>query len=197
MTRDREKPETAAALADLCKEYGVTCVVQVGAGDGYEADFVRDAIGCSAVAIEGCTDSARVFDKTDWHIAVIGATDGPMPFYVHDNRNLSGQVKRGTNERMVMVHQRRLDTFCRYHGYTPDALIIDTEGTTLDVLEGCGELLNNMKVVYAECQTVQIRPGIRTVTEVDKFLVARGMTIHEGPPSYNPGGQGNFTWVRK
>jgi len=194
--RDREEPKIVAALAELCRERGVTCVVQVGAGDGYEADEIRKYTGCRAVAIEGCSDAERVFSQTEWHIAVIGATDGPTNFYVHDNRNLSGQIARESGERIEVVEQRRLDTFCREHDIKPDALIIDTEGTTLDVLEGCGDLLNNLKVVYAECQTSVLRPGMRLLGEVSEFLATHDMTMRVGPPSYGSGGQGNYTWVR-
>ena len=121
-------------------------------------------------------------------------------FYGHSSPDLSSTIPREDgHERAETLHQYRLDTFCRTHGgIKPDALIIDTEGTTLDVLEGCGTLLDNMKVIYAECQTSDPRPSVRHVNDVDALLVAHGMTQHTKEPSYARWQtQGNFTWVRK
>ena len=121
-----------------------------------------------------------------------------MPFYLHQNTGLSGHFPRGDSdsEICVLAQHVRLDHFCGIRYIEPDALIIDTEGSTMEALEGCGFILDNLKVVYAECQTQEIRPGIRLLPEVDKLLVAHGMTQHEGLPSYDVGSQGNYTWIR-
>ena len=192
-----EDPHVVNALSSLCEDLGVTTLVQVGAGDGYEADFIRASIGCRAVCIEGDSRQKAIVDDLEYHYTVIGATDGTMPFYQHPTPDLSGHFPRADlNEKMIEVEQQRLDTFCGGLDIVPDALIIDTEGSTMEVLEGCGGLIDGLKVVYAECQTVETRIGIRLLDEVDDFLAARGMTQHEGLPTYDGGAQGNWTWVR-
>ena len=122
-----------------------------------------------------------------------------VPFYVHKTSGLSSPFVRGdSDEEARQFGQERLDTFCAVRGISPlpDALIIDTEGSTLDVLEGCGAILNGVKLVYAEVQTCEIRPGMRLLPEVDAFLAARGFALRPGLPAYDGGAQGNYTWTK-
>jgi hypothetical protein len=193
-----ENKNVVAALADLCRELGVKTLIQVGSGDGYESYTVAKETGCRAIAIDGNRGTVAVSPDLEFHNIVIGSSDCHTVFYEHSNKELSSQIPRGANEFSVVTPLQRLDTFCGVRcGLRPDGLIIDTEGTTMDVLEGCGDLLDEMKIVYAECQTSETRPGIRLLSEVDSLLVARGMTQHEGPPSYTVGPQGNYTWIRR
>jgi len=196
---DHEAGDVVDALSDLCAKMKVKTLVHVGAGDGYEAFTVAERTDCRAIAIDGDTRMQPFSPKLEFHHILIGATDCEMPFYVNPKECLSSPLPRGTkNEKSIGVQQQRLDTFCARRGnLMPDGLIIDTEGTSLDVLEGCGDLLDNMKIIYAEVQTNIDRPGMRLVREVDSLLVGRGMEGHGGPPSYNVGSQGNMTWVRK
>lgn len=193
----REEPHIVFALVDLCKQLGVRCVVQVGAEDGYEAEEIRKATGCQAVCFEPDPKCAPVSLGLGWHPIMIGATDCMTNFYVHVTRGLSSQISRaGGLEEKVEMQQRRLDTFCLENGIAPDVLLVDTEGTTLDVLEGAGALLDAVRLVYAECQTHEIRLGMRLLPEVAAFLAAREFVQRTGAPAYDAGGQGNYCWVR-
>lgn len=193
----RERNDIAYSLAALCQKMQISCVVQVGAEDGFEADCIREATGCRAVAIDADPKSVKMSPWLEAHETLIGASHTVMDFYVHKVDGLSSQFTRedGAEEKVAMP-QQRLDYFCQQHGIEPDALIIDTEGTTLDVLEGCGALLDNVRLIYAEVQTSVIRPGMRLLPEVEAFLSARGFVRREGRPSYHEGPQGNYTWVR-
>lgn len=188
------------ALSTLCGQLGVKCLVQIGAETGHEANVIRMRTGCRAIAIEGNSQNQPCSPELEWHTAVIGATDCMMPFHFHQDPALSGHFRRadGLEFPMAMVEQQRLDTFCAAHDITPDALIIDTEGSTQDVLDGCGALLDGLRLVYAECQREDLREGMRPAHETDAFLKARGMTFHSGLPSYaTDGKQGNYTWTRE
>ena len=193
----QEEPHVVSALVDLCRKIGVSCLVQIGAEDGYEAEQVRLATGCRAVAIDadpqcGPLNGAGI----EWHTAFIGATDcAAFPFYLYGT-GLSTPFKRDENAKPVEYPQVRLDTFCRDNGIIPDALVIDTEGSTLDVLEGCGELLADVKMCYAEVQAYAIRDGIRPVSDIDALLLPLGFTHHLGLPSYDGGAQSNLTCIR-
>ena len=193
-----EDDKIVESLTTLMAHHGVQFLIQVGAGDGYEANCIGNATGCRVIAIEGNTVCSPIQPELEFHHIVIGATNSVMPWYVHKNADLSGHFSRGHNseETTYQSQHMRLDYFCGVRYLEADALIIDTEGSTLEVLEGCGFLLDKLKVVYAECQTQEDRPGIRLLGEVDKFLVVHGMTQHQGPPAYSVGPQGNYTWVR-
>lgn len=196
-----EQDHVVGALVDLCRAHNVKCVLQVGAGDGYEADCIRGAIGCRAVAVDGDSRSVPYSPSLEFHRSLIGATNCVTAFFTSpDNPELSTEIVRGEDFPHQTRHelmQRRVDTLCDYHGIRPDALIIDTEGTALDVLEGCGDaILSGLKVVYAEVQHPPLRGGMRIAEEVDAFLLSRGMVKHNALPSYGAGSQSNWTWVR-
>ena len=191
-----EEPNVCNELADLCGSMNIKCLVQVGAENGFEASFIQKKTGCEAVCIDGDTRCKPIEGNVKYFHEVIGATDGPGMFYVNPNHGLSSQIQREEDPGFY-VQEQRLDTFCEKNGIAPDALIIDTEGTTMEVLEGATRILDGVRMIYAECQTHVIRPGIRLLGEIDAFLVARGFTRRDGPPSYSCGSQGNYTWVRK
>lgn len=193
----REEDSVVHALADLCQLYQVKTLFQVGACDGYEAYAVANKTQCKIVCFEPDPLCEPMAPSMAWHEVMVGATDCVTTFYAHSQQGLSGPFKRDDGgETEMRLPQTRLDTFCEKNNVWPDALLADTEGTSLDVLEGCGKALNNMKVLYLECQTVMLRPGMRLLPEVDAFLVARGFTQHYGLPAYDAGGQGNYCWVR-
>lgn len=192
-----EHGDVVDALAELCKRLDIKCLVQVGASDGYEAEIVRVATGCRAVAIEGDPRGSTRYEQLEYYRAIIGEADGPVTFYMNESQDLSGTVKRGAHESAVESQQSRLDTFCSEHQISGvDALIIDTEGSTLQVLEGAGALLDSLKVVYAECQNDMSRPGVSLLADVSAVLEAAGMKRHDGLPSYDAVSQGNYTWIR-
>lgn len=196
-----EFPDVITALTNLCRQYRVRCIVQVGAEDGWEAAEVARRLGdCRAVAIDADPGSGpHVSGGMEWHQMLIGATDSPQqPFYVHKERGLSSQLMRSDGkEERVLMPQRRLDTFCREQDHlAPDCLIIDTEGTTLDVLEGAGDLLSGVRVIYAEVSHDTSRGNRAMADAVDGHLVARGFARREDAPSYCAGSQSNWTWVR-
>lgn len=180
----------------MCKQREVKCLVQVGAGDGYEADAIREATGCRAICIDADPKSAPASKSIEWHYTMIGATDCTTSFYVNANLGLSTPITRGGGEEELKLYQRRLDTFCKYHDIRPDALIVDTEGGDLAVIEGCGDLLDGVKLIYTEQQTHTLRPGMRLLKETEEFLSARGFTRHNELPTYDAGGQGNYTFTK-
>ncbi len=197
-----EHEEVVSALAELCKKLEVKCLIQIGAEDGYEADYVRNETGCRAIAIEANPMLSSYSPHLEYHRGtVIGASDKMTNFFLHDNTGLSGHFPRNDGkEKMLWLLQMSLESFCLIGGgIEPDALIIDTEGSTMEVLEGCSkQILDGLKLVYAEVQSKEIRPGIRLVGEVDKLLTSHGMIQYLEQPTYGVGdAQYNMTWIRE
>jgi len=205
MNAHHEEPHVVSALVELCKKHEVKCLIQIGAEDGYEAACIKEATKCRAIAIEPNVICEAHSPHIEFYNTVIGGYDSLTTFYIHEDTGLSSQLPRNDGHEIPFhTAQQRLDTWCNNRHIKPDALIIDTEGTTLDVLGGCGDLLFDIKIIYAECQTEIMRPGIRLLNEVDEFLVEiYGMTQHHGLPSYScengqyPIPQGNWTWIRE
>jgi FkbM family methyltransferase len=193
----RESNEVATALAALCKSLDIKCVVQIGAEDGFEAEEIRKETGCRAVAIDGDPKCCKCSTAIEYFRCLIGDKDEIVNFYVYETMGLSSTLPRNDGqEQHIAVEMYRLDTFCAMHGITPDALIIDTEGTTMNVLKGAEGVLGVVRMIYAECQHQDIRPGVSLVGDVDAFLKEHGFVMRDEWPSYSVGSQGKFIWVR-
>lgn len=187
------------ALVALAVEHGIRCVMQIGAEDGYEAWYIRDSVGGRAVAIDGDPKTTPCTDDIEFYRCLIGPINTLRKFYVNEGMGLSTVIPRyDSMEQAIMAEQFTLDTICAMQDVKPDMLIIDTEGTALEVLSGGEETLKGVKVVYAEVQLKEIRPGVSLLTDVDTFLWARGFVKVDGPQNYEDslGTQANRTWVR-
>lgn len=195
----RETDEVIAALIDLCREKKVTCIAQVGAEDGSEAWAIMTALEIPGFAVEADSRCLPCTPDLPFFNVAIGAGLELVPFYEHPTLGLSGMFAReDKGERSRAILQIGLDDFCKSLNRVPDALIVDTEGSTLEVLEGATGILKDLEVLYAECQTHAIRPGIRTLDDVEEFLriFAPHLRRREGLPAYDGGSQGNYTWCR-
>lgn len=196
----RETDEVITALVNLCRDKKVTCIGQIGAEDGSEAWAVMTALEIPGFAIEADSRCQPCTPDLPFFNVAIGAGLELVKFYEHPTPGLSGMFEReDQGERARNILQIGLDDFCQSFGRDPDALIIDTEGSTLEVLEGAIGILKGIEVLYAECQVDVLRPGIRTLDEVENFLRVHAPHLkrREGPPAYDGGSQGNYCWVRE
>ncbi|HLG37525.1 MAG TPA: FkbM family methyltransferase [Nitrososphaera sp.] len=194
---NHEEDHIVDALCNIAKQMDIKCVIQIGAQDGYECLAVCKATGARGIAIEGNSECVPCSPELEWHRLVIGDANRQTIFYVHPDPALSGLLPRGhKDERAITVKQQSLDTFCEENSLGPDMLIVDTEGTTLEVLDGADNILDSVRLIYAECQTKEIRPGVSLLYKVDAFLTDRGFRQHQGLPSYEVEVQGNYTWVK-
>ena len=190
-----ESPDVITALISLCRQYAVRTVLQVGAEDGYEADCIRRELGCRAVCIEPDTRCGPVSHLLEWHEVLIGEGDGVTDFYLHATTGLSSKIQRHTKETLARIPQMRLDAFCRRHEVKPDCLIIDCEGTTLEVLRSAGPMLGFVSIVYCEVQHDDSH-GPRNDSDVYAYLETFGLRKRDGAPSYCAGSQSNWCFVR-
>ena len=191
-----ESPDVITALISLCRQYNVRTVLQVGAEDGYEADCIRRELRCRAVCIEPDTRCGPTSHLLEWHEVLIGDSDDVTDFYLHKMPGLSSKISRKDGkETLAAVPQMRLDKFCRLHAVKPDCLIVDCEGTTLEVLRSAGPMLQYVAIVYAEVNHDDTR-GPRNVEDVQALLESFGLRKHDWAPSYSAGCQSNHTYVR-
>ena len=191
-----ESPEVITVLIKLCREYAVHTVLQVGAEDGYEADCIRRELGCRAVCIEPDTRCGPVSHLLEWHEVLIGDSNDVTDFYLHTAPGLSSRISRKDGkETLARVPQMRLDKFCRRHDVKPDLLIIDCEGTTLEVLQSAGPMLSFISIVYCEVQHDDSH-GPRNDSDVYAYLETFGLRKRDGAPAYSAGSQSNWCFVR-
>lgn len=185
------------ALIDLCFRHKIACLIQVGSEDGYEADQIRIATGCRAVCCDPDPRIMPVSGKVEFHEVLIGGEDCITDFIIHPVQGLSSKVGRGeSGEVKTLMPQYTLRKFCAKYNLEPDALLIDTEGTSLDVLQGCGALLDGIRLIYCEVQHDDDRGPYGKADEVEAFLTERGFKRWTEAPSYRSGGQSNYTFLR-
>lgn len=184
--------ETREFAEEIARAIGYYCppnpvVVNVGADDGFEAEVIESMVSGSTVyRFEPCIWTwSDLPDTVKWSNLVIGATDGETTFYRMSDTALSSTYKRigSTAEKR---QQTRLDTWARLNNTRMDAMLIDTEGSTLDVLVGAGDLLASVSFICAEVQETKLYGDNALVSEVEEYLGR--FNIVRVPGGY-PGGQ--------
>ena len=175
--------EVAKAIAYYCPPSPV--VVNVGAEDGFEAAIIEARVpGSTVYRFEPCNGDNDT--RPHWSNLVVGATDGPTTFYRMGDTALSSTYNR-TGSEPEEREQTRLDTWARGIGLGHiHALLIDTEGSTLDVLVGAGGLLGSVAFICAEVQETKLYGDNALVGEVEDHLAK--YNIVRVPGGY-PGGQ--------
>ena len=56
----------------------------------------------------------------------------------------------------------------------PDFMKIDTQGSEIDILKGCGKYLKKVKLLYLECPVININQGARDISEYLTFTKKAG-----------------------
>jgi FkbM family methyltransferase len=93
----------------------------------------------------------------------------PGDSYLKDKSNIykkSVGIKRKTSTITSLIEQNKLPT--------PDFIKIDTQGSEIDVLKGCGKYLKNIKLLYLECPIVNINQGAPNINDYLKFTRKAG-----------------------
>lgn len=184
--------ETEEVVEALVKAFGrVRTVIDVGSGDGYEVSRI-DAD--RRIAIDAHPGVPRLYTNVEYFTTAISDFDGVAPFYTGPSPGCSSLYDRGGE--VLPTPVARLDTFCQDRGIVHvDALIIDTEGTTYDVLVGATELTPSLKFIYAEVQIERLYPN-KLFHEVNAYLESCGFSRMDTLPSYTAGDQANYLWTR-
>jgi len=75
------------------------------------------------------------------------------------------------------IETQRLDTFLNKSGICPDAIKIDVQGLSFQVIEGMGEKLYDFILIEAECEFRQIYENQSLFHDVSKFLDEKGYIL--------------------
>jgi len=167
-----------------------TGVVHIGANTGQER-FVYDNAGLKVLWIEPIprvfrqlVKNIRFFPKQAALEYLISDHDGEeTSFYVTNNNGESSSMMplalhkdiwpKVKHEAEIHLVTRRFDTVCIEEGIDVDdfqSLIIDTQGSELRVLRGCGDLLMNFKFIKLEVADFEAYVGCCKLEEVISYL---------------------------
>jgi FkbM family methyltransferase len=78
---------------------------------------------------------------------------------------------------IIKIRTQRLDTFLNSNEIDPDAIKIDVQGLSLQVIEGMGEKLHNFLLIEAECEFRQLYQNQSLFHDVSKLLHDKGYIL--------------------
>ncbi|MDD5026087.1 MAG: FkbM family methyltransferase [Candidatus Peribacteraceae bacterium] len=163
----------------------IRTIYDVGAMDGKDAMALKRLFPHAEVyAIEGLKENFDTYLAKRRNIhgfhAVIADHDGQTSFYKKNMQGLHGIYERRElpTEEERSVPCVRLDTFVRSNRLpAPDLMKIDVEGATFDVLSSCGSLLDAVKVLQIETETIEYFRGQKLQKEVYCLLREHGFDL--------------------
>lgn len=75
----------------------------------------------------------------------------------------------------IKVKTQRLDSFCQDQSINRiDFIFLDVQGAELMVLEGAGNLLKNVRMIWMEVEAVELYSGQPLKNDVETFMKSRG-----------------------
>jgi len=178
-----------AEFIDIVKsklpEDSIKVIFEVGALDGKDSMLFKESFPKSNVySFEGLPDIYDKFLKNlsgiSTYSKVVFNFDGEVPYHKKDVNGIHGVFDRGSSygSEVLKLPCCRLDTVCREIGVSKiDMIKIDVEGATLEVLEGCGDILNTIKIMHIETEDYEFFKGQKLDCEVNNFLESRGFNL--------------------
>lgn len=168
---------------NLLKELGFTpkTVYDIGA---YKGDFAKlvsntwnePTIYCFEVLESAIKDIEKI--KVNATIKIIPSLAGSqnlesIPF--HEAETASSILSEHFHQDFP-VHNfpmTRLDTWSNKNGVYPDLIKIDTQGYEYQVLMGCEDIIENVQVIIAELNFLDIHKDVILVSEIISYLKSK------------------------
>lgn len=79
----------------------------------------------------------------------------------------------------VTLDVKTVDTYCREFNYKPDILMLDTQGSEYEILEGAKETLKNVNGIILEWSSDELYEGMKQLSEIEKLLNSHGFVMKE------------------
>lgn len=184
----------------------IRTIVEVGALDGADSVYFKQCFpNASVIAYEGLEENWEVHKPTGiiWINKVISSYNGETDYHVkyfNDEMSIGihGMYDRGqeygTETRIVPCY--RLDSLITEQ---IDMLKIDVEGATYDVLEGMGCLLDTVRIMHIETETISFFSGQKKLhKDVCDYLVDKGFVcLEQQGANIERGTQYDTVWINE
>ena len=173
-------------------------VVDIGANRGQFALAVRRHLPqARIIAFEPLPEPARIFravfagqSGVDLHEMAIGPSAGICTMHVSGRddsssllpiTDLQAELHPGTGEvGLLQVRVEELGSIIREADLIgPSLLKVDVQGSELECLEACGELLPHFDYLYVECGFQEMYAGQAHASRLIQFLFDRGFELSE------------------
>jgi FkbM family methyltransferase len=180
------------------KYYDISGVVHVGTNDGYELQWYRNVGIEYFVGFEPLPLAIRAFsakyptlatgkeffypyalgEKNEKRTLKITQGDGQGSSFLDEIQTTYGIVGE------VEVEVRRYEDFIQEHTYIPreryDCLVVDTQGTELEVLKGMGTYIHDFLFLNIECSEQTIYEGGASAHQIITYLSKAGF-VQDSP----------------
>lgn len=191
----------------------VSGVIHVGANLGQERDMY-ESYGLSVVWIEPIPE---IFEGLEANIAgyprqralqclVTDRDDAEYAFHIADNGGLSSSIldlaehrevwPEVAYERSTVLRSITLASLLEREAIDPaayPALVLDTQGSELLVLQGARERIGEFRFIHIEVADFEAYAGCCTLAEVDAFARSHGFTeLHRIKFAEGPGGRSYY-----
>jgi len=171
-------PDFIAKIKSNLVIESITHIIEVGSLNGDDAKFYKlNFPNTEVFAIEGSPDNFNRYLKNEKEIKtfnhIICNFNGNIDFYIKDQNGINGIFDRGSKYNGLKITRPciTLDKFCEDNNISKiDALKIDVEGATLNVLLGMSNMLSKTKIMHIETETHSFFKGQSLHTEVVNFL---------------------------
>lgn len=89
----------------------------------------------------------------------------------HQNRSLV--------EQEIIVNCNTIDNYCRSLNIVPDILLIDTQGSEYEILEGAINSLKDIKVILTEWSSKELYVGQKMFDDINQLLESNNFKLKE------------------
>ena len=163
----------------------IKTIFEIGSLNGADALYLKEQFPNADVhAIEGLESNYNLHLKDlkliNTHNAIISSYDGTTKWHVKDTNGIHSIFDRGQEYGTTVLEKKcqTLKTFCENLGISSiDVIKIDVEGATLEVLEGCSDLLDTVKMMHVEAESEEFFKGQRTYSELHLFLLKNNFRL--------------------
>jgi FkbM family methyltransferase len=163
------------------KEYlnfEIKTIFEIGSLNGADSLYLkREFPNADVHAVEGLQSNYNLYLKDlkeiKSHNTIITNYDGFTNWHVKNTNGIHSVFDRGQIYGSLVLQQKcqTLKTLCESLNINSiDLIKIDVEGATLEVLEGCQDLLKTIKMMHIEAESEELFKGQRSYPEVHKFL---------------------------
>lgn len=168
-------------------ENDIKTIVEIGALDAQDSQYFKKVFPAATVyAIEALPDNHDKYLKDLKDIvcinAVVSNINGEVAFYKKEINGIHSIYNRGNEygSEVINLPSYRFETLAEMKGINNvDMLKLDVEGATIEVLEGMGDLLSDIKIMHLESESYPFFEGQKLHNEVMKYLEEKGFSMIE------------------
>jgi FkbM family methyltransferase len=186
------------------KDEDIQVIMEIGSLDGKDSIYFKNCFPNSKVyCIEGLPENYEKYLRHQTTVtpinAVIADYDGQIIYHKKNVNGIHGIFNRGDqygNDKLDLKCMT-VQTLCKKHKIQSiDLIKIDVEGATYEVLNGMGDMINNIKIMHIETESYPFFEFQKLDKEVFNFLINKNFTmIDKTSVDINKQKQHDSVWI--